>query len=147
MLRIRRSAFRLLLPCLLCAALPSCDDDDNNDGGDESVGDAGGGSDGSDGDESGNADDSGDDGQGRSVYACEVRVVCQDGSVTEAGQPLCLTAAEAASEIGMLGELCIEDMTLVCEDIADGSSLECGAECTDLEEACSCDDPARGCAI
>ena len=142
MLRIRQSVLHLLLPCLLGATALNCvvveDDDDNGD----SLEDTGDGA-----EASGGANESGEDAQGRSVYACELRVVCQDGSITEVGQPLCLTPAEAAQEVALISEACTEDMTTVCEDIGDGSSLECGVECIDLEETCACEDPTRGCEV
>ncbi len=132
--------FRLSLLLLLCATSGACiviqDDDDasNDDGSTEgAMTTTPTTTEGSD--------------QGRNVRLCEVRVVCQDGSITEAGQPLCLTAAETAMELGLIQEACIEDMTAACEDIEDGSSLECSAECSEAMEPCECQDPSQGCEI
>lgn len=85
--------------------------------------------------------------QGRNVRQCEVRIVCEDGSVNEASQPLCLTAEETSAQLAFAQEGCIEDMTAACEDIGSGASLECSAECSEALEPCNCDDPTQGCEI
>ncbi len=140
------SLISLCLTCLLGLPAPGCvtivDDDDG-------VGDDRGATEGgSNGDADDGADSSGGGGdQQRSVRICEVRVVCEDGSVNEASQALCLTAEETSMQLEFVAEACIEDMTAACEFIGDGTSLECGGECSEAMEPCECDDPSEGCPI
>ncbi len=145
----RYAVFCLLVVNLMSPSLTGCVqivDDDDGGGDDGSTSAASGNGEGAD--ATGNGPTSTTSGgQNRNVRVCESRLVCEDGTVFESGQTLCLTAAEVALELEFVAEACLEDMTPGCERIGDGTSLECGAECSEPMEPCECGDPSQGCEV